>query len=278
VINVHFGCADGIAHAVRLTYGRANRYVRFSIDSAGSDVWVNWIGSGHADPIGTATALLLGPVLASVLRQMGTACLHASVADVGSRAIVFLGEKGAGKSTLAAALASRGHAVMSDDIAAITGSPEAGWVVVPGYPQIRLTADTSTALRTAGATPPPTEWDCDWEHKYYIGLTSAGSSGPWGFQANRRPVGALIEIVPAPAESIPAIAALRAEESLNALIQHIRKALPPLQPTARLSEFTRLKRLSASVPAHRLTIPTDYAALGAVCECVENVAALDRAA
>jgi ABC-type glutathione transport system ATPase component len=47
---------------------------------------------------------LLGPALALVLHQRGRFVLHASTVAVAGSAIAFLGEKGWGKSTIAAAL------------------------------------------------------------------------------------------------------------------------------------------------------------------------------
>ncbi|MCU0907234.1 MAG: hypothetical protein MUF73_07275, partial [Rhodobacteraceae bacterium] len=42
---------------------------------------------------------LLGIVISLVLERQGVLCLHASAVSVGGRAAIFLGDKGAGKST-----------------------------------------------------------------------------------------------------------------------------------------------------------------------------------
>jgi hypothetical protein len=81
--------------------------------------------------------LLLGPVLAVLLEQRGYLVLHASSAMFEDGAVAFLGASGWGKSTLAAALHSRGHAIVADDFVALTVEAS-GVLVQPGFPQVRL--------------------------------------------------------------------------------------------------------------------------------------------
>jgi len=85
--------------------------------------------------------LLLGPVLAHLLWQRGIFTLHSSVVAIHSQHAGFVGVSGEGKSTTAAALEARGHALVCDDIAALTerdGRPH----VLPAFPRIRLYADS----------------------------------------------------------------------------------------------------------------------------------------
>ncbi len=71
------------------------------------------------DPEGLRV-ILLGRIMAFLLRQRGWLPLHASVVTVGPQAILFLGPSGAGKSTTAAAFHTRKrHRVISDDIGAM---------------------------------------------------------------------------------------------------------------------------------------------------------------
>ena len=90
------------------------------------------------------TAYLYGPVLGFLLRAWGRLALHASCVRVDDGAVLIAGRAGAGKSTTAAALATRGHAVISDDLTALTfddGAPIA-W---PAFDHLRLW-QTSTPL------------------------------------------------------------------------------------------------------------------------------------
>lgn len=92
---------------------------------------------------------LLGPILAQLLWQRDLFTLHASVVRVGARHAAFVGVSGEGKSTTAAALTARGHALVCDDVAAIPWREEP-IRALPGFPRMRLYADT---LRSVGADP-----------------------------------------------------------------------------------------------------------------------------
>ena len=108
----------------------------------GSDVVV------EPDP-GTDEAMLrlyiLGPVLGILLHQRGCLVLHASVVNIGGAAVGFLGEKGLGKSTTAAALNARGHGLVADDILAILPATSGIPMVQPGLPAFKLWPDSVAA-------------------------------------------------------------------------------------------------------------------------------------
>lgn len=87
-----------------------------------------------------------GPVLAVLLQQRGFLILHASSVSIRGEAIAFLGPKGWGKSTTAAALHARGHPLVADDVTAVrtdgTGPP----MVSPGFPQLKLWPESVASL------------------------------------------------------------------------------------------------------------------------------------
>jgi hypothetical protein len=81
-----------------------------------------------------ATSLLLGPALPLLLFDRGVLCLLASAVAHADGAVVFLGDSGRGKSTLAARL---GLQHLADDIvpcATVDGVPQA----LPRFPQLKL--------------------------------------------------------------------------------------------------------------------------------------------
>ncbi len=84
-----------------------------------------------------AATYLLGPVLGLFLRLRGVTCLHASAVAFGGQAVAFVGSEGAGKSTTAAALALRGHAILSDDVVALA-EHDGAFFVHPAYPYLCL--------------------------------------------------------------------------------------------------------------------------------------------
>lgn len=89
--------------------------------------------------------LVSGIGLGLVLHQRGVFALHASAVAIDGGAVVFVGPKGAGKSTLAAALAARGHALLSDDVAAIDLSDDAWPMVRQGPTNLNLWPDSAVA-------------------------------------------------------------------------------------------------------------------------------------
>lgn len=104
-------------------------------------------------PDDTLQHLLVDQVLPLALARRGRLVLHASAVHLPDAGVVaFAGSTGRGKSTLAAALASRRGRILADDCAAIEwidGRPH----VHPAYPGLRLWPDTHarTMRHAAGA-------------------------------------------------------------------------------------------------------------------------------
>lgn len=85
----------------------------------------------------TLRHLLLDQVLPRVLAHRGSLVLHAGAVSIGGRGVAFLGETGAGKSTLTASFHDAGHPVLSDD--GLVLEQQGGTVqVLPTYPSVRL--------------------------------------------------------------------------------------------------------------------------------------------
>ena len=90
-------------------------------------------------------APLLGPVMAALLQQRGVLTLHASAAVIDGQVVAFLGRKGWGKSTTAAALHAHGHTLIGDDILAVRHD-ERQPVALVGFPQLKLFPDSVAAV------------------------------------------------------------------------------------------------------------------------------------
>ena len=90
---------------------------------------------------------LLGPSLAIALIQRTELVLHGSAVAVDGSAVAFVGPRGHGKSTFAAGMVARGHALVSDDVLTVESSSQGDTPrVVPGYPQLKLWPDAAEAL------------------------------------------------------------------------------------------------------------------------------------
>lgn len=109
---------------------------RFLI-SEGSDVVVD-PADGALDQ--DVRLYFLGQVCAGLLHQRGALPLHASAIETDTGAVAFLGNSGAGKSTMATAFARLGHRILADDIVAVLPVAD-GVHALPGYPQVKLWAD-----------------------------------------------------------------------------------------------------------------------------------------
>jgi hypothetical protein len=90
---------------------------------------------------------ILGPALALLLHQRGFLILHASAVAVDGVVAAFLGGTGWGKSTTAAALHTRGHGMVADDILALDVDDPGGATVLPGFPQLKLWPEAAASLR-----------------------------------------------------------------------------------------------------------------------------------
>ncbi len=128
------------------------------------------------DPRGDATLLHLyveGMMLAAALYQRGRFVLHASVVDLGGRAIAFMGLVGAGKSTLAAAFHSKGYRILADDNAVLdldAGPPR----VLPAFPSLKIYPAVARSLgMDAGSLRPMHASQVKQAHRLAAGFSAA---------------------------------------------------------------------------------------------------------
>lgn len=81
--------------------------------------------------------VLLHQILPLVLSRRGRCVLHASAVSWRDRVIAFVGRTGAGKSTIAAACASVGAALVTDD-SLVLDRAAGTWHGLPSYPGLRI--------------------------------------------------------------------------------------------------------------------------------------------
>lgn len=86
---------------------------------------------------------ILGTCFGVLCHQRGLYPLHASAVNINGGAVLFAGDSGKGKSTIAAALGARGHALLADDVSVVDSDfPH----LRPSYPQRKLSPDVMEAL------------------------------------------------------------------------------------------------------------------------------------
>jgi hypothetical protein len=114
-----------------------------------------------ADPE-AVQVLLIGRMMAYLLRQRGWLSLHASGVLIDGFGVLFLGASGSGKSTAAAAFHARGHYVVTDDVAPVRVT--AGrCIALPARPGLRLDENSRPIVEGESAVP---QWD-----KYLVDVT-----------------------------------------------------------------------------------------------------------
>lgn len=86
---------------------------------------------------------LAGQVSVFILNQLGVPTLHASAAATKDGAVAFLGPKGRGKSTMAAAFMRRGATIITDDVLPLRVDDQ-GVLALPSLPIMKLWQQTVT--------------------------------------------------------------------------------------------------------------------------------------
>ncbi|HEV8396916.1 MAG TPA: hypothetical protein VGQ37_21690 [Vicinamibacterales bacterium] len=192
-----------------------------------------------------AATYLLGPVLAFIMRLRGLVPLHASGVAIDGRAVLFAGSPGAGKSSTAAAFASLGFPVLSDDVVPMQPLA-AGTLAWPGYPRLSLWGDAAEALFGDECLPP---YSATYTKQY---LDLGGVRRP--FQSTPLPVG-VVFVLDAAGDADPGIRPLAPRDAVVALLRHTFGTYL-IDMGLRAREFEVLAGMVAAVPVWRLRFGT----------------------
>lgn len=212
-------------------------------------------------PVPDVLAVVESIGVASYLAAAGVPLLHAAAVEIDGRAILLLGQSGAGKSTIAGALVASGCPLLSDDVAAITQVPE-GLRVQPGGRRLRLSRDSA---RAAG-------WDpaglahvfVTLPYKCQVELSEQDGT----FQPRPLPIAAmyLVQALDGePAPQRPRVRALRRSAGLSAMLRNtFGHALAP-----RSGELlTWWTRLADECPVKCVSFPHDLSRLDSLAAAI----------
>lgn len=133
---------------------------------------------------------LLGSCMAAILQQRGHLVLHGNAISYDGKVCdVYVGQSGAGKSTMAAWHYLQGAYILSDDVCLIhfdEGGKGGRAFVVPSYPQIKLWGESARLLEM---NLEHIDFICEAIPKYRIPIKSQ-------FISNALPIRRIIEINP----------------------------------------------------------------------------------
>jgi hypothetical protein len=200
----------------------------------------------------------LGIVISLLLELRQILCLHASAVNVGGRAVLFLGDKGAGKSTTSGALLARGHLPITDDLVAVETAPDGGLQIRPGFSRMKLWPDSIAALGLE---------DRDGDRLIHPGTTKIQKEMPVPIPPHPVPIGAAFVLKRAP--DVPRIAALPlpAHAALQMILRYTfmaRYGETRLGRDHLVRHMQRCSTLVAQVPAYDLMICEDLDQLDAL--------------
>jgi hypothetical protein len=231
--------------------------MQFWLEREGRGVWATWPDTSSLED---AATFLLGPILGLLLRLRGVTCLHASAVVFDGRAVAFVGDAGAGKSTTAAAFALRGRPVLSDDVVAIV-ERDGAFHVLPAYPYLSLWADSVKMLYGPDKTLPA--FSVNWD-KRVLSLAADRLC----FEEKSLPLGAIFILGERSSESrAPFLETLPAQECLVSLVANS-YATGMLDKEMRAQEFALLGRLLASVPLRRVRPHQESTQIDRLCEAI----------
>ncbi len=200
-------------------------------------------------------SFLLGPVLAVLLHQRDRLVLHASGVEMGGRGVLFMGGPESGKSTLAAAMLARGHALIGDDILAVESVGE-GMMVSSSFPQIRLRPDSALALGHRPQRLPQVR----------CGVPKRSLRAE-RFTRDRLPIGAIYLLT---RESVYSSEPLDRDIALAAILDHA-YAINLLSETTITPEHVRhCALLARTVPVRRLNLRSDFTGIEELARRVEG--------
>lgn len=243
-----------VANLVRMNYFDG---VTFWLDRDGSKVWALWPDTSSLED---AATYFLGPVLGLLLRLRGVTCLHASAVAFRNSAVAFAGPEGAGKSTTAAALARRGHAVISDDIVALL-EREGAFFALPAYPYLSLWPESVDIVYGPGKSLPCFSANYD---KRQLAL----AENRLKFEEQPLLLGAVFLLGERSSDAeAPFVETLSEREALLELVANS-YANNLLDKDMRASEFELLGRLVAAVPVRRLRSHEDPSRMDRLCDVI----------
>jgi hypothetical protein len=150
---IHYGAVPDALDEVQAQtgwYQQNSEAVLLKIDSIanylilkGNKIIIDKAMGSHDDEV---RLFLFGSAFGALLHQRGLLPVHGSAVEVNGGAMVFVGLRGFGKSSLAGAFQQRGYRIIADDVCVLSPAKEAAPSVYSGFPRLKLWPDTLEKL------------------------------------------------------------------------------------------------------------------------------------
>ena len=224
---------------------------------SGSEILVDQ--AANSNP-GDVAAYLLGTAFGVLCHQRGTYPLHGSAIDIVDGCVAFVGNSGAGKSTMVAALASRGHQVISDDLCVFEAS-EQGVRVWPGLNRLRLWEDALAAL---DCDQPGIEREFRGLNKYLV------PTQPIRNPQNPRRLQRVYQLAAAADGDPTTITRLQGAATVEVLMQNIYRVAIAERMGRKANLFVTCAAAAREVPVYRFSRPLGFQILPDVLKVLEE--------
>ncbi|EDQ03429.1 HPr kinase/phosphorylase (plasmid) [Sulfitobacter indolifex] len=206
---------------------------------------------------------LLGIVMSIVLERRQVLCLHASAVNVNGQAALFLGDKGAGKSTTSAALLHRGHLPVTDDLVAVDPAGDA-LTIRPGFSVMKLWPDSIAALSLKKE---------DEDRLIHPSSTKVMKRMPVKIPSVNVPMGAAFTLSRSPDVSEVSAERLPSHEALQQILRYTfmaRYGETRLGPEHLKGHMQRCAAIVSKIAVYDLKIPEDLSQLDRLSEEIET--------
>jgi hypothetical protein len=224
---------------------------------AGQEILLDLAPSSDHDEV---RAYLLGAVFGALCHQRGITPLHASAIDVADGCVAFVGDSGAGKSTLVAALAQRGHEIITDDVCFLQLDTNGDVQAWPGIGRIRLWEDARAFL---GFDGPGVEREVHRYDKYVIPVPPPRN--PKQPRRLRR-----VYQLHRASKGVPEVTRLRGTAAVEVLMQNVYQSGFAERSGHLPLAFVACTAAARDVAVFQFSRPRDFSTLGRDAEMLEK--------
>lgn len=191
---------------------------------------------------------LLGSCMGAVLYQRKILPLHGSCINMDGKGVLLTGKSGAGKSTVATALFSKGYSMITDDVAATGIGDLDELIVYPSYPSQKLWED---ALERSGRKEQQHSLIRISDNYNKFSVTSSAY-----FYSLPIPLKVIFEIIPADVKKLH-VEEIKGVDKLPVLLRNTYRRLMPQVMDLQDWHFSQCISIATNVKAFRIIRPIE---------------------